>query len=311
MSKHTQQPLSILKEEYDLRKVWPNEANDFTKWLFEKHNMELLSEALGVEIEGEAREANVGAFRVDIVGTEAETGRKVIIENQLEDTNHDHLGKIITYAAGQDAAIIVWVVKRAREEHRAAIEWLNNNTNNTISFFLCEIKLYRIDNSPLAVKFEVVEKPNGWVKTSSTEWNDTQKLRYEYWDALCQYLDSHIDISSQFTNKPRPCPDHWVNLHIGTNTCHISLLLFKAGEIGVSISIGNDKEYFETLEKDKQIIEAELGNELQWVNNPDKAASSIRLLKKANAKKVEDRENQFAWLCEKAVQMREIALRYK
>lgn len=292
--------------------MWQHEALSFTPWLFEKDNLALLSDAIGIEIEAEAKESDVGAFRVDIVGTEAETGRKIIIENQLEDTNHDHLGKIITYAAGKDAEIIIWVVKKAREEHRAAIEWLNNHTDSKIALFLCEIKLYQIGNSPVAVKFEVVEKPNGWVKSSGTEWNATQKARYEYWEAFYQYLEEHPEVSSKFTSKPKPCPDHWITLHMGTNLCHISILnLLSSKEIGVSISISNNKEFFETLELNKQTIEAELGGSLQWVNNPDKAACSIRFIKSANAKKLDDRENQFAWLCEKAVQMREIALRYK
>lgn len=156
--------LGKLKEIKDLRKVWPHEALDFTPWLAEEDNLALLADAVGLEITLDETESSVGDFNVDIYATETGTDKRIIIENQLEDTNHDHLGKLITYASGKSASSVIWVVKRAREEHRAAIEWLNNHTDEDIAFFLVEIKLFRIDNSDIAVKFDVVEKPNDWAK---------------------------------------------------------------------------------------------------------------------------------------------------
>ena len=132
-------------------KVWPHEALDFTPWLAEDDNLALLADAVGLEITLDETESSVGDFNVDIYATETGTDRKIIIENQLEDTNHDHLGKLITYASGKSADIIIWVVKRTREEHRAAIEWLNNHTDENIAFFLVEIKLYQIGNSDVAL----------------------------------------------------------------------------------------------------------------------------------------------------------------
>ena len=158
--------LGKLKEIKDLRKVWPHEALDFTPWLAEEDNLALLADAVGLEITIDETESSVGDFNVDIYATETGTDRKIIIENQLEDTNHDHLGKLITYASGKSADIVIWVVKRAREEHRAAIEWLNNHTDENIAFFLVEIKLYQIGTSDIAVKFEVVEKPNDWTSVT-------------------------------------------------------------------------------------------------------------------------------------------------
>ena len=119
----------------DLRSVWPHEALDFTKWLAEENNLSLLSEAIGVDIILEERESSVGNFNVDIFASENGTNRKIIIENQLEDTNHDHLGKLITYASGKDAEIIIWIVKRARDEHKQAIEWLNQHTDEKSDSF--------------------------------------------------------------------------------------------------------------------------------------------------------------------------------
>lgn len=128
--------LGTLKEITDLREVWPHEDLDFTTWLAEDENIALLSYAIGIDITIDETESSVGDFNVDIYASETGTDRKIIIENQLEDTNHDHLGKLITYASGKSADVIIWVVKRAREEHKAAIEWLNNHTDDRIVFFM-------------------------------------------------------------------------------------------------------------------------------------------------------------------------------
>lgn len=154
--------LGTLKEITDLREVWPHEAHDFTPWLAK--NISVLGDTIGIDISIEETESSVGDFNVDIYAYDADTGRKVIIENQLEETDHDHLGKLITYASGKDAELVVWLVRKARPEHRAAIEWLNNHTDEGIGFILCEIKLFRIGNSEPAPKFEIIEQPNNWVK---------------------------------------------------------------------------------------------------------------------------------------------------
>ena len=147
----------------DLRTIWPHEANDFSKWLAQEENLALLSETVSIDIVLEERESAVGGFSVDIFASEEGTGRKIIIENQLEETNHDHLGKIITYASGKEAEVIIWIVKRARDEHKKAVEWLNQHTDENIGFFLLEIELWRINDSLPAPKFNVVERPNDWL----------------------------------------------------------------------------------------------------------------------------------------------------
>ena len=141
-----------------------------------------MADAVGLEITVDETESSVGDFNVDIYATETGTDRKNIIENQLEDTNHERLGKLITYASGKSADIVIWVVKRAREEHRSAIEWLNNHTDDNIAFFLVEIKLYQNGSSNIAVKFEVVEKPNDWTKKikRNTSNSSTLQARYDY-----------------------------------------------------------------------------------------------------------------------------------
>ena len=145
--------LGTLKEITDLRSIWPHEALNFTPWVAE--NVELLADAVGLDITVDETESSVGNFNVDIYASETGTDRKIIIENQLEDTDHDHLGKLITYASGKDADVVIWVVKHAREEHKAAVEWLNNHTDDKIGFFLCEIKLFQIGDSDIAPLFTV------------------------------------------------------------------------------------------------------------------------------------------------------------
>ena len=160
--------LDKLSQIKDLRTVWSNEAKDFTPWLAKEENLSLLSETIGIDIVLEETESSVGSFSLDIFAKEEGTDRKIIIENQLEDTNHDHLGKLITYASGKDASIIIWIVKKARDEHRQAIEWLNSHTDKEIGFYLLEIELWKIGGSNPAPKFNIVERPNDWGENSKT-----------------------------------------------------------------------------------------------------------------------------------------------
>ncbi len=149
----------------NLRDVWEHEALDFTNWLAQEENLEALSEEIGIDINLIKTEASVGKFNVDILAEDEATRRKIIIENQLEQTNHDHLGKIITYASGYDAEVIIWIVKDVRDEHQRAIEWLNEHTDEDINFFLIKIELWQIENSNPAPKFEIICSPNEWAKT--------------------------------------------------------------------------------------------------------------------------------------------------
>lgn len=145
-------------ERIDLRNAWLSESSSFTPWLAESANMKLLGDAIGIELEVEAQEKDVGPFRADILCKDTATGHWVLIENQLERTDHTHLGQLMTYAAGLDAVTIVWLAQRFTEEHRAALDWLNRVTDERINFFGLEIELWRIGDSPMAPKFNVVSK---------------------------------------------------------------------------------------------------------------------------------------------------------
>ena len=216
--------LGKMKRIDDLRKVWPNDATNFTKWLAEEENIEELGKAVGIDIDLEERESSVGSFNVDLYATESGSGRKIIIENQLEDTNHDHLGKLITYASGKGAEVVIWIVKRARDEHRQAIEWLNQHTDSNIGFFLVEIELWQINDSLLVPKFNVVEKPNDWGKymKSIEGMSETDRLKLEFWQAFNDQMGSTPDFLQEFNlRKPQPC--HWYDLSLGTSSYYISL----------------------------------------------------------------------------------------
>ena len=155
-------------EEVDIRELWKHEQYDFSEWLSKEENIEILGDEIGLTLTDIDKEVYVGSYRCDLVAYDETTGIKVIIENQLETTNHDHLGKIITYASGLDADVVIWIVKEAKEEHRSAVEWLNNKTTKDVSFFLIEIHAYQIGDSLPAPKFVLVEKPNDFLKMTST-----------------------------------------------------------------------------------------------------------------------------------------------
>ena len=308
--------LGILEEITDLRKVWPNEAQDFTPWLAKEENIARLSSAIGIDIVADETESSVGDFSADLLASEEGTARKIIIENQLEDTNHDHLGKLITYASGKDASIVIWIVKRARDEHRSAIEWLNKHTDEAVGFFLCEIKLYRIGNSNPAVKFEVIERPNDWTKgqkasdAASPAEQLTQKRRQEYFSAFQDHVFQNEQFKKTF-NRTKPPRDHWMTFAIGSSACNLQLLqVRKVGQLGVQINIPDDKTLFHMFESNKETIESECGFELDWRELPDKKASRIIILKDVVFEDKEQWPEQFDWAMDTLLHMRKAFCKY-
>ena len=206
-------------ERITLREAWDNEATDFTPWLSSDENIALLGDTIGIELEVEAQEKIVGPFKADILCKDTADDRFVLIENQLERTDHKHLGQLLTYAAGLNAATIVWIAGQFTDEHRAAIDWLNEITTGEFHFFGLEIELWKIDDSPIAPKFNIVCKPNDWTTDVSRaahtigtgELTDTKRLQLEYWTQLRNVLDER---DSQIRGT-KPRPQHWNNFSIG------------------------------------------------------------------------------------------------
>ncbi len=203
-------------EEVDIRELWAHEQYDFSDWLAKPDNLQLLNEELGLSLVDAKKEVFVGSYRCDLVCSDETSDDVSIIENQLESSNHEHLGKIITYASGLKAKNIIWIVKAAKEEHRSAIEWLNNNTPEDIAFFLLEIHAYKIGDSIPAAKFLIIESPNGFIKGSkanaskSGELNKSQSERVEFWTRFQEALKE-----SKAFNPRKVNSDHWCNLSIG------------------------------------------------------------------------------------------------
>lgn len=304
--------LSKLEEIDDLREVWPHEALDFTPWLSQDDNIALLADALGIDITVEETESTVGNFNVDIFASETGTERKIIIENQLEETNHDHLGKLITYASGKSADVIIWLVKRAREEHKAAIEWLNNHTDDKIGFFLCEIKLYRIDTSNPAVKFDVVEKPNGWAKEvkKSESIGEIKQQRYDYWTAFQDYAFQNEQFARNF-HRRKASTDHWLNFSIGSSGCHLGVLqIQKRNELGVEFYIDEDKELFHLLFQNKDNIESETELHFDWRELPERKASRIIVSRSTSFSDKAQWNNQFDWRITVMLKMKKTFKKY-
>ena len=264
-------------KEVDIRELWKHEQYDFSEWLSKKENIENLNEILGLTLIDISKETYVGSYRCDLFAKDETTGIKVIIENQLEISNHDHLGKIITYASGLDAKVVVWIVKEAREEHRSAIEWLNNNTNSNVNFFLIEIHAYRIGESDPAPMFQVVEQPNDFIKNNKStnrdeSMNRSQSQRIEFWN---QFNNVVIERGKPF-NIRKATTDHWYNVAIGTSEAHIDITLVnKDSLIGVELYITDNKELFDKLFEKKDIIEKDLGFKLDWRRLDNSKASRI------------------------------------
>lgn len=296
----------------DLRTVWKHEALDFTKWLSKSENLALLGDEIGIEINLIEREASIGNFSVDILAEEENTGRKIIIENQLEITDHDHLGKLITYASGYDAEIIIWVVKEVREEHRQAIDWLNEHTDEKLNFFIVKLELWRIDDSPCAVKFQVVSRPNDWTKsirqsTIKSNLTETKLLQLEFWKQFKEFVTA----KGTTLKLRKALPQNWYDMSYGVSGANIVLTInTQLKLIGCEIYIHDSKELYYTYEQHKEEIESELGFPLEWMELPNKKASRIKVSTEANINDRSQWENYFKWLKEKAEKFQKVFCKF-
>lgn len=281
----------------ELREAWKHEANDFTQWLALEENLRLLGDEIGFDIKLIQTEAAVGSFSADILAEEENTGKKIIIENQLEPTDHTHLGQIITYASGYDARVIVWVVKDVREEHRQAVDWLNEHTDEEIEFYLVRIELWQIADSPYAPKFDIVSKPNDWTKAvrSSVDVGDlteTKAKQLQFWNAFKDFAKRN---NARFRLQ-KSYPQHWTDISIGSSDAHISLTLrTRESLLGTEIYIPDNKELYAQLAAHKDQIESELGEKAEWMELPAKKASRIRVSAPGDFSDETKWEDHFSW----------------
>ena len=299
--------LGKIKRITDLRSIWPHEANDFTKWLADEHNLAKLGEEIGIELELEERESSVGNFNVDLYAKEEGTGRKVIIENQLEETDHDHLGKLITYASGKGAEVVVWVVKRARDEHRQAIEWLNQHTDTDLGFFLVEIELWQIDDSAIAPKFSVIERPNDWGKQmkSVAGLNNTEQIQLAFWQKFNDKMNASPDFTKHFKTR-KAQPQNWYDISVGSSEYHLCVTAsIQKKHMSCGIYIPDNKDLFHLFEAHKADFEAQFGKDIEW--GEATKATRINIFKSFDVSDQEQWTTAFAWYLENAIKFKIIA----
>lgn len=264
-------------KEINIRKVWGHEQYGFSAWLSKDENIKELGDVLGLNLTNVETEKFVGNYRCDILCKDELTGKVVLIENQLEPTNHDHLGKIITYSSGLDASVIVWIVESAREEHASAIEWLNKHTDENTSFFLIEAHAYQIGDSKPAPQFKIIEQPNDFAKsiksiTKDNIINESMSKRLEFWTKFNELVEKR----GKPFNKRKPTTDHWYSIAVGSSRCHISIdLINRENKIRVNLWISDDKSLYDHLFKNKDKIDIQFNYPLEWHRLDDKKASYI------------------------------------
>lgn len=290
-------------EKLDLRTHWKREATDFTPWLAQEENIQLLSETIGIELEIQSQEERVGPFSADILCKDTINDQYVLIENQLERTDHVHLGQLMTYAAGLDAVTIIWIAQKFTEEHRAALDWLNRITEDTFTFFGIEIELYKIGDSTPAPMFNLVSKPNTWTKqvkksTSSQPATDTKLLQQEYWQGLKDYMEDN----KSFVKMQSPLLQHWTNIAIGKSYYHLSASVnSRDNSINISLNIMGEKakERFAKLyDTAYENSFNEVNNDLVWANMDGRKMSCVFLKLGADFSNKSDWKNQFSWFKE-------------
>jgi len=267
-------------EHVDARTIWLSEARDFTPWLAQ--NLGLLGEALGLDLELVQMEAPVGNYACDIEAKENGSGRRVIIENQLESTDHTHLGQLLTYAAGLDAAVIVWISTGVREEHREAIDFLNRHTREAVDFFAIALELVRIDSSSPAVVFRLAASPNAWAKNAAVRPEVSNRMNA--YRAFFQPLMDELRDRYHFTNARIAQAQSWYAFGSGVTGITYSLSFTAKGELRAElyIDVGDalrNKALFNTLYALRVQIKQQLEESAVWEPLPERRASRVGLVR--------------------------------
>ena len=296
-------------ERVDLREAWPNEARDFTPWLAK--NIGELGGALGMDLELQQTEASVGGYSLDVLATDLNQNRPVIIENQLEATNHDHLGKLLTYAAGYDANVIIWLTREFRDEHRQALDWLNQRTGEDTQFFGVVVELWRIGDSLPAPHFKAVATPNDWRKKNITQIRNDASASSESDQRYFSFFRSLFDrLRREDFAVPRNIPRRYSSFQV-----HDGLASFGANfpgrglaRVEISIYTGDpDWNYLllQGLEAYKDEIEEELGT-LEWRRMPKSCRISLDRPESAIEDSDDDGSNIQDWMVDTLIKFKSV-----
>jgi hypothetical protein len=302
-------------ERVDLREIWVSEASDFTPWLAQRENLDILGETLGIDLELEAQERSVGPFRADILCKDVATDGWVLIENQLERTDHNHLGQLLTYASGLEAVTIVWIAANFTEEHRSTLDWLNRITDESFRFFGLEVELWRIGGSLAAPKFNIISKPNDWSQSiargargiDDDELSETRLMQCAYWEALQTVLNR---MGGPVSGNRKPWPRSWIAYPIGRSGFHLAAAMLRSknqvrAELGIRCE--QAKQFFSLLHHQKEAIERELGYPLEWDERPSRLDCRVeRYLNDVDPEDEADWPQQHEWLAKHLNEMHRV-----
>ncbi len=286
-----------------LSEVFSGEAVEFTPWL--ASNLKSLADHLGFELETDEVEVAVGSFKADIKAKTSD-GRTVVIENQFNSTDHNHLGQILTYAAGLDADILIWVSEKIRDEHRAAIDWLNDKAIDA-EFFAIEARMVSIDSSRPALFWDVIASPNDWsrltrsVLADGNAYSDMDKVKIEYWTSLRQ----RIEEKGAHITAYKPSKENWQGGSIGTSAIWLNSsisLRDKWQKLEIYIGRSNAGWWFEQLKSRREAIEDELGYEINWDPAHNRKGCRVGIWRPCDPEDVEDWPSQHDWFIEKRVE---------
>lgn len=310
-------PPSLAKIERvsDLRAIWPNEAQHFTPWL--AGNLAALGEALGLDLELQQTEAPVGGYSLDILAIDVNHRRPVIIENQLEATDHAHLGQLLTYAAGLDAGVVVWVTRAFRDEHRQALDWLNQRTDENTEFFGVVVELLRIDDSRPAPHFQVLASPSGWRKQTimhalRNRGENSTTERGERYRRFFQSLVDTLREEHRFTNATAGSPSNWQSFSSGFSGISYNASFITGARVKVELAIDRqDPEWnrnrISRLEEYQEQIEAQLGQALDWDRVDGRRSCRIALSRPGS---IDDDDDTLAgiqsWLVDNLLKLKQV-----
>ena len=305
----------------DVRKIWEHEALSFTPWLAMPENLSQLGYDIGIEFDNDniQKEVVIGDFSADIL-TRDVSGRKVVIENQLERTDHDHLGKCITYAAGVGAEIIVWIARDVRDEHKQAVEYLNQNSSDKLNIFLVQLEVCRIDDSRPAPRFTLVEGPNEWAKIVRGQNNDDgtiSEVKLKQQSFFEMVRDYGLEHSKKVSSWQKPQPQHWYTIRSGSSVAHFTVIAnsreactyIEAYIDGGKGSEAENRRIYDRIYQDKDKIESEIG-ELIWNDNEENRSKMIRYRIDKDPMDIQQAQESLPLVIEKLDQFMDIFPRY-
>jgi len=292
----------------NIREVWNTEDMHFTPWLAK--NIEKLGEVLGIELELIEKEAEVGDFSLDILAKDIGRNKNVIIENQFGNTDHKHLGQLLTYAAGYDAGAIIWIAEELREEHRRTIDWLNESVNEEIEFYGVVIEILKIDNSKPAYNFKLVAFPNKWSK--STYKSSTISSKAESYRSFFQLLIDTLRTKYKFTEASKGQPQSWYSFTSGVKGILYSASFALGSRVRAEIYIDKgdkdvNEKIFDELFQQKEYIENKFGQHFEWEKLEDKRACRVAIYRQGNIDCDEDLKNEIlTWCIENLLKIKEV-----